>query len=205
MKSTALLALQLCLLFYGCKPKPAGKRVSISKGNISLILPDSSLIYSKPILWPADYQLGSYGEDGAFYHSRDSSVITSIYVQVYPNPEQRQLKWQILADEKRRRGDLLAKNRNIAVIEIFEADSIARTITIDYHIPKQPGKRRQSQASYERDFTFYGPQRTIYFWFFGPDKLAHRQATAAACASVRVNPTYLQASVKPYPAREYQD
>ena len=205
MKKTVLLALQLCLLAYGCKPKPDGKRVSLSKGNISLILPDSSLIYSKPTLWPADYQLGSYGEDGAFYHKPDSSVIVSIYVQVYPNPEQRKLKWQILADEKRRRGDLLAKNRNLAVIERFKADSIARTIIIDYHIPKRPKKGAQSQAGYGRDFTFYGPQRTIHFWFFGPDNAAYRQAVATACASVRVNPTYLQASVKPYPEREYQD
>jgi hypothetical protein len=205
MKNTALLALQLCLLSYGCKPKLAGKRVSLSECNISLILPDSSLTYSKPILWPADYQLGSYGEDGAFYHNRDSSVIVSVYVKVYPNPEQRKLKWQILADEKRRRGDLLAKNRNIAVIERFKTDSVARTIIIDYHIPKRPENGRKGQASYERGFTFYGPQRTIHFWFFGPDNLVYRQAVAAACASVRVNPSYLQASVKPYPAREYQN
>lgn len=205
MKNNILFALQLCLLSYGCKPKPAGKRVSLSKENISLILPDSSLTYSKPILWPVDYQLGSYGEASAFYQNHDSTVIVSIYVTAYPSLEQRKLQWRMLANEKLRRETVLAKNLNLAVIEQFAADSSTRTITIDYHIPRQPKKGRLGQASYEKDLTFYGPQRTIHFWFFGPDDSAYRQAIATACASVRVNPTYLQASVKPYPEREYQD
>jgi hypothetical protein len=205
MRNLVLIVLQLCLLSCSSNPAIVGKRVYLSKGNVSLVLPDSSLTYSKPILWGADYHLGSYGENGAIYYNRDSSVIASIYIQVYPNPEQRKLTWRIVADEKRRREELLAKNRNLAVIEQFTADSSARTITIDYHMLKQPEKGRLSQASYERDLTFYGPQRTIHFWFSGPDNATYRQAIGAACASVCVNPTYLQASVKPYPSREYQN
>lgn len=205
MKHFASLALQLCLFACSSKPEIIGKRVSLAKGNVSFILPDSSLTYSKPILWPADFSLGEYGETGGFYHNRDSSVIVSAYVTAYPNSEQRKVPWRILADEKRQREDLFAKNRNLAVIEQFAADSSAHTISIDYHIPERSEKGWRGQASYEKDFTFYGPQRTVHFWFFAPDNAVNRQAVAAACASVRVNPIYLQASPKPYPSREYQD
>jgi hypothetical protein len=196
--------LLLLLLTVACaRPKPVGKRVHLAKGNISFALPDSSLVYSKHILWPADFQLGSYGEAGAFYHNLDSSKIVSVYVTAHPNPDQRTLPWRIIAEEKRRREDLLAKNRGLATIESFTADSTARTIAIGYHILKRPEKGWRGQASYEKTFTFYGPQRTIEFWFFALDNALNRQAIAATCATVRVNPTYLQAGAKPYPAKEY--
>jgi hypothetical protein len=198
--------LLLVLFAVACsQPKPVEKRVYLAKRNISFVLPDSSLVYSKHILWPADFQLGSYGEAGAFYHNIDSSTIVSVYVTAHPNPEQRTLPWRIIADEKRQREELLAKHRGLATIEKFAADSSARTVTIDYHMLKRPEKGWRGQASYEKTFTFYGPQRTIEFWFFAPNNIVNRQAIATACASVRVNPTYLQAGVKPYPAREYRD
>ena len=187
------------------QPKPTGKRMFLAKGNISFILPDSSLTYSKPILWAADYNMGSYGEAGGFYHNQDSSVIVSVYIKAYPNPEQRTLQWRVLADEKRHREDLAAKSRGLTVIERFAADSTNRTVTIDYHMPKRLEQGWRGQASYEREVTFYGPQRTINFWFFAPNNGLNRQAIAVACASVHVNPTYLWADIKPYPAKEYRD
>jgi len=126
------------------QPKTVGKRLFLAKRSISFILPDSSLIYSKPTLWPADYNLGSYGEAGGFYHNQDSSSIVSIYVNAFPDPEQRTVPWRILADEKRRREELLAKSRGLVIIERFAADSIARTVTIDYRMPKRPEKGRQA-------------------------------------------------------------
>jgi hypothetical protein len=198
--------LLILLLTAGCShPQPVGKRVTLAKGNISFILLDSSLVYSKPVLWPGDYKLSDYGEAGGFYHNQDSSVIVSIYVKAYPDTAHRALLWRVLANEKRQREDFLAKNRGFAIIENFAADSSTRTVRIDYHTVKRSEKGWRGQASYERSFTFYGPQRTINFWFFGPDNAPNRQAIAAACASVHVNPTYLQAGAKPYPAGEYRD
>jgi len=196
----------LILLAVACsQPKPVGKRVHLVKGNISFVLPDSSLRYSNPILWAADYNMGSYGEAGGFYCNQDSSIIVSVYVKVYPNPLQRTAQWKMLADEKHRLEELAAKSRGLAVIEHFASDSSARTVTIDYHMPKRPEKGWRGQASYEKTFTFYGPQRTIEFWFFAPNNTLNRQAITTACASVHVSPTYLQAGAKPYPAREYRD
>jgi hypothetical protein len=187
------------------QPKPVGRRVYLAKGNISFVLPADSLVYSQPILYPADYQLGSYGEAGASYYDHDSSAAVTVYVTAYPNPEQRKLPWRTLADEKRRREELIAKNNGWAIIESFSADSSARIVAIDYHMPKRPEKGWQGQASYKKTFSFYGLQRKIEFWFFAPDNAANRQAIAAACATIRVNPTYLRAGAKPYPSREYQD
>jgi len=204
-KLVLLLISSLGILPSCSQPEPTGKRMFLAKSNISFVLPDSSLAYSKPILWPADYSMGSYGEAGGFYHNQDSSIIISIYVQVYPNPEQRTLQWRILANEKRHREDLAAKSRGLTIIEHFAADSNKRTVTIDYHMPQRPEKGWRGQASCEREFTFYGPQRTIKFWFFAPNNALNRQAIAAACASVCVDSTYLHAGAKPYPAREYRD
>lgn len=200
-----LLTGSLGILSSCLQPKPIGKRVSLVKDNVSFTLPDSSLIPSKAFLWGTDCQLCSYVEAGGFYHNKDSSVIVSISITAHPNPEQRNLTWRILADEKRQREDIIAKNRDLAVIERFAADSTNRTVTIDYHMPKRLKQGWRGQASYEREFTFYGPQRTIKFWFFAPNNPLNRQAIAAACASVRINPTYLWADIKPYPAKEYRD
>jgi len=198
--------LLLALFMIACsQPKPSGKRVYLAKGNIAFMLPNDSLIYSKPILWPGDYKLNDYGEAGGFYHNRDSSTIVSVYAEAYPNPAQRAVSWRTLANEEHHRAALLAKSKNLAVIESFAADSFAHTVTIGYHMPQRSEPGRRGQASYEKTFTFYGLQRTIKFWFFAPDNAANREAIAAASASVRVNPTYLQAGAKPYPAKEYQD
>lgn len=198
--------LPLALLTIACsQPKPAGKRVYLAKGNIAFMLPNDSLIYSKPILWPGDYKLSDYGEAGGFYHNQDSSTIVSVYAKAYADPEHEAVSWRMLANEKRQRAELLAKSKNLAVIESFAADGSAHTVTIGYRMPQRSEPGRRVQASYERTFTFYGPQRTIKFWFFAPDNAANREAIAVASASVRVNPTYLQAGAKPYPAKEYQD
>lgn len=198
--------LLLALFAVACsQPKSVGKRVFLARGNISFALPDTSLVYSRLILWPGDFKLSDYGEAGGFYHNQDSSAIVSVYAKAYPNPEQRTVSWKTLADEKRQRKELLAKNRDLAVIESYATDSSTRTITIDYRMPKRPEKGWRGQASYEKTLTFYGPQRTVEFWFLAPDNAVNRQAIAVACASVHVNPTYLCASVKPYPSKEYQD
>ena len=131
--------------------------------------------------------------------------MVSVYVKAYPDALQRTLPWHAIADEKRRRSDLLAKNMGMAVIEDYAADSIKRTIDIEYSLPKRSEPGRRGQASYQRDLTFYGLQRTVRFWFFGPDKTAIRLAVAKASASVRVDPTYLQATIKPYPESQYLD
>lgn len=200
-------SLSLLVLFaVACsQPSPVGKRVFLAKDNISFVLPDSSLIYSKPILWPGDYKLSDYGEAGGFYHNRDSSIIVSVYAKAYPNPAQRAVSWRTLANEEHHRIALLAKSRSLAVIESIVSDSSTRTVTMDYHMPKRAESGRRGQASYEKTLAFYGPQRTINFWFFAPDNAANRKVIAESCASVRVNPTYLQAGAKPYPAREYRD
>lgn len=198
--------LLLLLLAVACsQPKPVEKRVYLAKENISFVLPDSSLIHSKAILWPSDYELSDYGEAGCFYHSQDSSTIVSVYVEAYPAPAQQAAPWRIIADEKRQRDELLAKNRGLVTIERFTADSSSHTVTVDYRVPKRPGKGRRWQASYEKTLSFYGPHRTVKFWFFAPDNAANRQAIAAACATIRVNPTYLQADAKPYPSKAYRD
>ena len=184
---------------------PVGKRVTLAKGNVSLILPDSSLSYSKLKRWGPCCSSCSYGETSAFFHNADSSVIVSVYVTAFPDTLQRTLSWHAISNEKRQRSELLAKNMGLAIIEHYTADSVAQTIDIEYHLPKRPELGRRGQASYERSLAFYGPQRTVRFWFFGPDKEAIRQAVSIARTSVRIAPTYLQASIKSYPESQYLD
>ncbi|RYH52464.1 MAG: hypothetical protein EON54_14615 [Alcaligenaceae bacterium] len=170
--------LPLVLFAVACsQPEPVGKRVYLAKGNISFVLPDSSLIYGKPTLWPGDYKLSDYGEAGSFYHNQDSSTIASVYIKAYPDLVQQAAPWRMIADEKRQREELLTKNRGLITIERFTADSSSRTVTVDYRVPKRPGKGRRWQASYEKTLSFYGPHRTIKFWFFAPG-LRRTQPTA---------------------------
>ena len=182
-----------------------GKRVFAAKGNISFVLPDSALVYSKLSRWGPCCSSCDYGETNDLYHNADSSVMVTVYVKAYPDRLQRTLPWRAIADEKRRRYELSAKSMGMAVIEHYATDSIARTIDIEYTLPKRPELGRRGQASYERDLTFYGPQRTVRFWFFGPDKTAIRLAFAKANASVRVDPAYLQEAIKPYSESQYLD
>lgn len=186
-------------------PQATGSRVYLAKGNISLILPDSSLIYSKLFLWGADYHLGSYGEAGAFYHNADSSVRISVYVKAFPDPLQSTVPWHIIADEKRQRQELSARNWGLATIEAYRADSVSRTIEMDYHLAKQQEKGWRGQVSYSKSFTIYGPNRTIDIQLTGPDNALIRQQFAALQASVHVNASYLRAAAKLYPEREYQE
>ena len=196
-----------CFILFGLvccsSPKQTGKRVSLARGNVSFILPDSLLIYNKSLLWPGDYALSDYGEDGAFYHNSDSTVTVLVYVKAYPDTLQGRQSWRVIADEKRQRQEFSIKNHGLAVIEKYTADSLSRTVEIDYHIPKRQENNLQSQAKYEKNFTIYGRHRTIEFWFFGPDTPASRERFAFSQASVRVNPIYLQAIAKPH--SEYKD
>jgi hypothetical protein len=187
------------------QPKPAGKRVYLAKGNISFVLPDSTLIYSKPILWPADYKMGSYGEAGALYYSADSSVRISVYVKVYPDPFQRTASWRAISNERSQPQLLSAKNRYLAIIENYKEDSLSRTIEFEYRLNKRQQKNWREQGGYNKILTIYGPQRTVEFCFSGPYNPVSCQSIATTCASLRVNPTYLQAGAKPYPLRAYQD
>ena len=193
-------------LLPACSPhESVGRRITLAKGNVSLILPDSFLFYSKVRRWGPCCSSCSYGEMNAFFHNADSSVIVSVYVTAFPNALQRTLPWHAISNEKRQRSVLRAKNMGLAIIEHYTADSVARTIDIEYHLPKRPGPSRRGQASYERSLAFYGPQRTFRFWFFGPDKEAIRRAFSIARASVRIDPTYLQVSIKSYPESQHLD
>lgn len=185
--------------------EPEGKRVYVGKNNISFILPDSSLIYSKSMRWGPCCSGCSYYETNGFFHNRDTSVMVSVTVTAFPNVEQRGLPWYVIANEKQQRYVVSAMNRGTAVIEHYVADSANRTIDIEYRLPKRPEPGRLGQASHARKLTFYGPQRTIQLWFFGPDTEKMRQAIAVTRASVRVDPTYLSETIKPYPESQYID
>ena len=129
-----LMASLFALMIVGCtKPPPVGKRVSVAKGNVSFILPDSALLYSKLKPWGPCCSSCSYTETNAFFHNPDSSVITSVSVTAFPDILQRTLPWHAIDNEKQQRSDLLAKSMGLAVIEHYAADSATRTIDIEYH------------------------------------------------------------------------
>ena len=179
------------------------KLVTMAKGNISFLLPDTSLTYSKQRGWGPCCSSCSYDEMRGFFHNHDTSVMVSLHVTAFPDAQQRVLPWYVIANEKQQRYVISAKNRGMAVIEHYAADSSSRTIDIEYHLPKRPGPSRRGQANYARDLTFYGLQRTIHFCFFGPDNEAVRKAMVTTKNSVRIERVYLQASIKPYPESQY--
>lgn len=187
------------------KSAVSGKRVTVARGNISFVLPDSSLIYGKLILWSADFNGGEYGEAGAFYHNRDSTTSISVYVKAYPITFQGRLPWRIIADEQEARQMLLAKNHGLAIIEDFKADSLTRTTVISYLLVNQQERGWRGQLRYNKSITIYGRHRIISFWLFGPDSPITRQRFAAAQASIRVAPAYLQGTVAAYQSKAFQD
>lgn len=202
-----LILVAFTLIVGGCnKPQPVGQRVSIAKGNVSFVLPDTTLIEGKPTLYPADTYNGSYGEAACFYHSPDSTTMLSIYVTAMPASKYYPPSpWRVYANEKQARYVVNAKNNNLAVIERYIADSTTHAIELDYHLPKRVEYGRRGQASYAISLTFHGHYRRVECHFLAPDNVQNRQILAAIRNSLTVNPAYLSAVAKRYPEREYQD
>ncbi len=187
-------------------PKPVEKRVALAKGNISFVSPDSSLAYSKPILYGPDYASnGDYGEAGAYYFSPDSTTRVSVYVRVIPTGMLAAAPWHVFANTEQQTKDLVAKNRGLAVIEHTAIDSLMHTIDIDYRTLKHREVGWRGQASCNKYFVAYGAYRRIDFYFTAPDTEANRRALALTRASLQINPAYLAARAQPYPKRQYQD
>jgi hypothetical protein len=190
-----------------------GKRVYIAKGNVSFILPDSTLtkgsalIKGLPLLWPPDSAPdGSYGEAGVFYHNEDTTTTIHIYVTAMPgNKYYSEVPWRVYANEKQNKSDVMAKTMGLAVIERYTTDSTSHTIEINYHLPKQAGVGRKVQASYQTSLTVFGRFRTIECHFSAPDNTMSRQELSAIRSSLVVNPAYISAVAKSYPQRQYQD
>ncbi len=192
------------LFFAACSHHgPVGKRVFVAKGSISFVLPDSSLTYSKLSRWGPCCSSCSYDETNGFFHSRDSSIMVSVSVTAFPNSLQRTLRWQLIADEKQQRYVVSAKNRGLAVIECFKADSATRAVELEYRLSKSPEPGRYGQAKYAKSLVYYGPQRTLKLLFSGPDNAAFRQAVANSRRSVRIDSAYLQSAIQPYPQSQY--
>jgi hypothetical protein len=190
-----------------------GKRIYIARGNVSFVLPDSTLtkgptlIKGLPLLWPPDSAPdGSYGEAGVFYHNADTTITIHIYVTAMPgNKYYPEPPWRVYANEKRNKSDVMARNMGLAVIERYTADIASRTIESNYHLPKRAGVGRKGQASYQTCLIVYGRFRTIKCQFSAPDNKRSRQELLSIRSSLTVNPAYLSAIAKPYPQREYQD
>ena len=198
----------LAFVVIGCSnPQPMGRRVSLAKDNVSFALPDTTLIRGEPIIYPPDSAPdGSYGESAAFYHSKDSTTMISVYVTAMPESRYYpSLPWRVYANEKQARYVVNAKNQNLAVIENYIADSTTHAIELDYHLPKRTEYGRRGQASYAISLTFYGRFRRVECHFLAPENSLSRQMLAAIRNSVIVNPVYLSAVAKRYPEREYQD
>jgi hypothetical protein len=199
--------LVLTLLAISCsKPKPVGKRVSLAAGNISFILTDTSLTYSKPILWGPDYAPnGDYGEVGAYYFSADSTTRISVYVHAIPTGVLAAAPWHIFTNAEQHVRDLIAKNRGLATVEHVSIDSLTHTVEIDYHTPKRKEIGWRGQASCNKYLVAYGAYRRIDLYFSAPDTEANRTALASTRNSLLINPMYLAAVAKPYPHRGYRD
>ncbi|NML67497.1 hypothetical protein HHL22_20030 [Hymenobacter sp. RP-2-7] len=209
MKNSALLVLQICLFACSLTPKPVGKRVYLAKGNISLILPDSSLAYSKPLFFAPDYGPNpDYKETGAHYFSPDSSIRVSVVVRANPTGILVGVPWKLLTNSKniqQYKEELIAKNHGLAIIETQVTDSSTRRLTLTYRLPQQKEAGWRGQASYNSALTIYGDYRIIELYFSAPDTEANRKAIRAASASVIINPNFLKAVAKPYLQREYRD
>jgi hypothetical protein len=191
-KITLLLA---CVLFLAeChNTEPTGKRVFLAQGNVSLILPDSSLKYDKmkmiEISLPRDY--GEYDE---LFFSPDTSIALTIYSRADPVAPQN-LPWKVYFNEKRIRSELLVKSCGTAAIEKIVGDSTTRTIETDTHL------QLRGRLSYTKEITVYGKYRRIRFWFSVPDNAEKREAVANSCRSIVIKREYLAEVVKPY--RDY--
>lgn len=199
----------LCIsISYGCSHPTSvvrGKRFSLAKGNIAFVLPDSSLTYSKPLLWGADYNGGEYGETGAFYYNQDSTTIISVYVKACPNAFRGRTPWRIIANEQEARRTVLAKNYGLAVIESYQVDSLTRTIAISYRLANKLAPNRQGRPSYNKRIHVYGHHRDIGFWLSGPDNPTTRQQFVTIQASIRVTPAFLQDTVAPHQSSAMRD
>ena len=197
----------LVLVIIDCnKPQPIGRRVSIAKGNVSIVLSDTTLIKRKPTLYPADTYDGSYGEAACFYHSPDSTTMLSVYVTAMPASKYYPpLPWRVYANEKQDKYVLMKMNQEMAVIERYVADSSSHAVEIDYHLPKRPQVGRRGVPSYAISLIIHGHYRRIKCHFLSPDDAQSRQMLAAIRNSLIVNPAYLSAVAKRYPEMEYQD
>ncbi|MDQ2792950.1 MAG: hypothetical protein M3Y12_02940 [Bacteroidota bacterium] len=197
----------LLIALIGCnKPQPTGRQVSLAKGNVLFVLPDTTLVKGNPILYPADTKDGSYGEVACLYHSPDSTTMISVYVTAMPASKYfPALPWRVYADEKQDKYVLMKMNQEVAVIERYVSDSISHAVEIDYRLPKRSESGHQGVPIHAISLTIHGRFRRVKCNFSAADNAQNRQMLADIRNSIIVNPAYLAAIAKRYPEREYQD
>lgn len=171
--------------------KPIGKRVVLAQGNVSLILPDTTLIAHEPMLWGPCYSGGDYSKTYYFLNA-DTSSLAAVSIKAIPSAVNSNLSWHLLFNEKRERSDFSAKNRNQAIIEKIVGDSITRTIEIEAHTV------RWGRPSFTKEITVYGRQHKFQFSFSVLEGAKMREGVANSEKSILINPEYLNSKAEAY-------
>jgi hypothetical protein len=183
-KTFFILAGSLVAIASCSHPTPRGKRVSLVRGNVSLVLPDSNLIGSNPTFWPSDCGSCHYSRT-YFFHNLDSTIEVGVTVKVYPDTLGRRWPWKWLFNEKRTRDEFTAMHRNFATIEKLTADSVSRAVTIDARFI------RQKRELFIKEISIRQGQHEIQLNYFVPDNPQMREAVANSQASIFINRQYL--------------